>query len=271
MPIESKQYQWRPDDRYRQWNVSDDCFFPLADALQYRVENWHHPSPDEEDDKRPDYAEVLERRFYDSFDRPLEQDFQRFDVTRAIIWLMVHAPSAAVEVQQHLDDLRQCLDLDQCDRKPDEMVIALANAAWYLRQLATELNTRTPAIVQGAKNPIEPIAQSAKEWPPDDGWGFAPGIAAFKGKEFVVSGVLLHFLRRFAGARRPLSYDDLQELCPSGDAEQATVRRHLSMLRKRLREGLNLNSGFDPLLTSKGTPTTWTLAEQLRGPIVTEK
>ena len=143
MPVQPAQYQWRPDDHYQQWNVCDDCLFPLADALQYRVETWHRPPRDEEDDSRPDYGDILQGRFYEAFDRPLDHDLQRFDFARALIWLNLHAPSAAVEAQRRLDALRDALDPDKYGRDPDLLIVPLADTAWYFRQLAQEIRATT--------------------------------------------------------------------------------------------------------------------------------
>jgi hypothetical protein len=149
MPVQPAQYQWRPDDHYQQWNVCDDCLFPLADALQYRVETWHRPPRDEEDDSRPDYGEILQRRFHEAFDRPLDQDLQRFDFARALIWLQLHAPLSAAEAQRRLDALRDALDPDKYGRDPDLLIVPLADTAWYFRQLAQEISATQPPKDQG--------------------------------------------------------------------------------------------------------------------------
>ncbi len=87
--------------------------------IQYRVETWHRPPRDEEDDSRPDYGEILQRRFDEAFDRPLDHDLQRFDFARALIWLQLHAPLSAAEAQRQLDALRDALDPDKYGRDPD--------------------------------------------------------------------------------------------------------------------------------------------------------
>lgn len=142
MPLEPSQYRWRPDQTYREWSVSEDCLFPLADALQRRAETWHRPPPDEEDDSRPDFSEIRERRFYEAFDRPIEEDLRRFDFHRALMWLRVHAPWAVGKTKKRLRALRACLDPDKFERKKDAMVVELANTAWFLRQLGAELLPR---------------------------------------------------------------------------------------------------------------------------------
>ena len=143
MPIPPSQYQFRTGEEYQQWDICYDCLIPLADALQYRVETWQRPPKDEEDDSRSDYEEILKRRFYEAFGRPLDDDLKRFNFDRALIWLQLNAPSAAVETQRRLDALQDALDPNQCSRDPESTIVSLADTAWYFHQLAEQLQPIT--------------------------------------------------------------------------------------------------------------------------------
>lgn len=75
----------------------------------------------------------------------MDQDLQRVDFARALIWLYIRAPAAAAEAQRRLDALRDALDPDQYSRNPDTLVGLLTDTAWYLRQLAQELRSLAKA------------------------------------------------------------------------------------------------------------------------------
>jgi hypothetical protein len=133
----SSPYRWRPSDWYRHWHVCNDCLIPLADALQDRVEKWTHPPRDEEDDERPDYPEIWQRRFHDVFVRPLDSDLQQHDFERGIIWLSMHAPSLAREVQEKIGQLRASLTPpNHGSLNTDAAVVCLADASFFLQQAA---------------------------------------------------------------------------------------------------------------------------------------
>ena len=158
----SSPYRWRPSDTYRQWHVCDNCLIPLADALQDRVEKWQRPPRDEEDDERPDYAEIRKRRFHDVFFRPLDSDLQQHDFQRGMIWLSIHAPSVATAVQEKIGQLRAALTPpDYGSLDTDAAVVYLADVSFFLHQVAEGVRPLAGSTAADVENPPE-----AKPKPP---------------------------------------------------------------------------------------------------------
>jgi DNA-binding response OmpR family regulator len=106
----------------------------------------------------------------------------------------------------------------------------------------------------------EPGAQVAGcgpcAWPPDEGWAFRPGEAAFNGTRFKVAGKLHAILRELArvpGA--PVTGDRFKREVWGEDPdliEDGNLQGHVSQLRKKLRDALGLDRGFDPIPHADG-------------------
>lgn len=105
-----------------------------------------------------------------------------------------------------------------------------------------------------------------KDRPPDAGWKFVPGKAAYKGKEFYLAGLKQRLLKRFVEARNPLCLDDLRSLWVDGDVHDQTIRTTISQLRRKLRTVLELDRSFNPLpLVGRGRgESAWELTSRLR-------
>lgn len=144
----SSSYHWQPSEAYRQWNVCEDCLIPLGKVFQGRVKRWHHPPRDEEDDERPDYEDIRQQRFHDSFLRPLDSDLRQHDFNRAVLWLKIHAPAVAAEVEQRIDELRAALTPVEGSLNPDALIVHLADASYFLLRVAEELRPLADAEVK---------------------------------------------------------------------------------------------------------------------------
>lgn len=228
MAIPPAQYQWHPDELYRHWNICDSCLIPLAEALQCRVETWHRPPAAEEDDSRPDYEEVYQRRFYEAFDRPLDDHLRQVDFPRALIWLSLHAPSVVAKLQSRLDALREALDPADRLRNTDSLIVDLANTAWYFWQLAHELRplaesgkTQAAGLDLGKVDQVHAVRDATQNQIPGDA---PPSTIPLDGEEHPAEAV-----------RHPTVYSTSSNSFPpgsmpntadSGDRDGAHRERH---------------------------------------------
>src|SRR5581483_5874914 len=87
-------------------------------------------------------------------------------------------------------------------------------------------------------------------WPAATGWDFRAGEAAFDGCRFRLGGRLLAILRELAARRgEPVGGDRLKRAVWGDDpdlVDDGNLQGHVSILRKRLREALGLDAGFNP-------------------------
>jgi len=125
--------------------------------------------------------------------------------------------------------------------------------------------TDRPAVVKSHR--ADQRAREKADWPPDEGWQFRPGEAAFRGRKFAIrSAPIARLLERLATARRYLLMEDLKiaakGLDPAAnDPEDKTIRGYLSDLRAVLRAELGVAEPIPNRRTSAGT--AWSLADEL--------
>lgn len=98
-------------------------------------------------------------------------------------------------------------------------------------------------------------------WPPDLGWHFRPGEAAFLGKVFEISGRHHGVLEVLASSNSAVSsWTIIQGLDEDKELETKTIRGYISQVRAVLREAFNLAVDFDPIPNvDTGQRTAWKL------------
>jgi DNA-binding response OmpR family regulator len=100
-----------------------------------------------------------------------------------------------------------------------------------------------------------PEAAPAPGWPPTEGWAIRPGEAAFNGTRFALTGKLNAILRELAHAYgEPVTADRLKHAVWGEDpahVEDGNLQGHVSLLRKKLRDALNLGD-VNPIAHSDG-------------------
>jgi hypothetical protein len=103
--------------------------------------------------------------------------------------------------------------------------------------------------------------QSQPEWPPDSGWHFRPGEAAFNRVPFVAQGAQAKTLSVLVLAKGPVEWTKIAaEVSPDTDIDQKTVRGYVSHARKILRDTFKLDPNVDPLpCVEQGNRTAWKL------------
>jgi hypothetical protein len=104
--------------------------------------------------------------------------------------------------------------------------------------------------------------QPRAEWPPDDGWHFQPGGAAFNGKVFEIAGQSWKLLRMFAEKGQPVSWTEISEHLasdPNIQLEKENVKVHVSDLRTILRRHFDCGKS-DPIpRVDRGQQLAWRL------------
>jgi hypothetical protein len=100
------------------------------------------------------------------------------------------------------------------------------------------------------------------KWPPDDGWHFRPGEAAFRATVFEIVGQSWKLLRMLAENVRPVSWAEISEHLASDSntqLERENVRVHVKDLRKTLRLRFDCGTS-DPIpFVDRGAQLAWRL------------
>jgi hypothetical protein len=110
-----------------------------------------------------------------------------------------------------------------------------------------------------------PSPASSTAWPPDDGWHFRPGEAAFCGLTFNIMGRMASVLSTLANARGAArTWSELASGLDNSDVEMTTVRGYVSQLRTVLRQRFGI-SNADPIPSVErgGGSTAWRLNSDL--------
>lgn len=115
-----------------------DCLAKLANLIEDRKYAWNYPPAAEEDDERPDYPEIRERRFHFVFQRPLEEDLEAARFDRVRVWLQLNAPRVVDDVLQRIESLSSRIPLQWGDTEED-LITEMAEVAYYLMTVAKEL------------------------------------------------------------------------------------------------------------------------------------
>lgn len=88
-------------------------------------------------------------------------------------------------------------------------------------------------------------------WPPDEGWAFRPGEAALSGYRFKLKGIPLAILEELARASgAPVTVDKLKRAAwhdEPEDVEDGALQSHISFLRRKIRDLLEMERGIDPI------------------------
>lgn len=127
-------------------------------------------------------------------------------------------------------------------------------------ETALSLPTRAELMTPDATGPQEnaPALIDCRPavWPPEEGWAFRPGEAAFNGTRFKLGGKLLAILRELADrAGEPVTADRLKRIVWGEEpdmVEDGNLQGHISLLRKKLRDALGLDRGYDPIPHADG-------------------
>ena len=106
------------------------------------------------------------------------------------------------------------------------------------------------------------------EWPPNEGWNFREGQAAFRGVEFDIEGVQWRLLKALAKKPgTPVGKKVLGDaIADDGCTGEESLRTHLSRLRIRLRKVFKFKSSpkTDPVPNmERGKDGAWKLDEQV--------
>jgi len=109
-------------------------------------------------------------------------------------------------------------------------------------QAATEQSTHGDSTDPSSQNPTPP--PDSDEWPPNKGWHFRPGEAAFRGIAFKLTDTQWEILKLLSVSRRPVEKNRLLGIRDSG-IEESTLRSHISKIRKAIRGAFRLNG--DPI------------------------
>jgi hypothetical protein len=153
-------------------------------------------------------------------------------------------------------------DLDVLGKLAD----SLSCDADQIRPCASEEASAVP-VVQDEAPQTAVGAPDTEAWPPDDGWHFQPGRAAFHGVVFSISGKPHKLLQELARARRPLNRDELGDaISRDSNLEAGTIRGYLSDIRKILRSAFGLSEEQDPIPRIDSDPAAYRLNSDLLKP-----
>ena len=93
--------------------------------------------------------------------------------------------------------------------------------------------------------PASPTKQSRTN---EAQWAFEPGSVHYGDTRIPVTGIQRRLLERLAETRRPLLREDLEEAgWGDGEVEPGTLDKHLTELRKILREAFGLDQKKNPI------------------------
>jgi len=131
---------------------------------------WNHPAAKEEDDSRPDFEEIRRRRYYQVFDRPIDEDLRACGYEVTLNWLRVHHPNVVAELEKRIARLWKHFDKPRFVARPDDPpeVGYLAGLVSWQRFTHKEKNAILSALADTAfflfqlARFIEPVA-SAKQ------------------------------------------------------------------------------------------------------------
>ena len=119
--------------------------------------------------------------------------------------------------------------------------------------------------VARVSSPVNPSATPLKTgsvadaWPPDDGWHFREGEAAYVLKSFPIKGIPWKLLRMLATANSPVPQNTLLG-CLGENVEISSLRPQLTLLRKSLRKAFGLKGKCDPIPNQdRGALAAWKL------------
>jgi hypothetical protein len=107
--------------------------------------------------------------------------------------------------------------------------------------------------------------ESPETWPPDAGWHFRPGEAAYFGVVIPITGKLWGVLKALADARgAALTWCELSDaISPDTTPEPQAIRGYVSRVRAALRHAFGLDSSIDPVPNVEwGDRTSWRLDSQ---------
>lgn len=127
-----------------------------------------------------------------------------------------------------------------------------------------------PAVVPtvvGEKVETSPIADA---WPPDDGWHFRPGEAAFQKVIFSLRGKPWAVLKCLAEARNSArTWTELADAAsPDTNPIKTTIRGYVANARKALKTAFRLSESHDPIPNvESGERTAWRLNIAVLRPI----
>lgn len=153
----------------------------------------------------------------------------------------------------------------------------LVDASWVLMSAAARLDnpgdgfgpltTSSLALVESSLRQEYArvcAAKPSRELADPDGWDFSPGVVRYTGAEIPVSGIPRRLLEALAMSTRPLTRAELVDSGWPGDQEQMeanTLDKHLSDLRRILRESLGLPEKANPVpCAGRGRDAAWKLA-----------
>lgn len=113
----------------------------------------------------------------------------------------------------------------------------------------------------------EPPGPDANKWPPDAGWCFHEGEAAFRRVAFPIQGVPWRLLKKLAEKTgTPVSEATLVDAMngDDGNAGEGSLRSQLTRTRDILRAAFGMSSDLDPLPNvERGRDAAWKLDEKV--------
>ena len=126
------------------------------------------------------------------------------------------------------------------------------------RQSAARLTGRRVTRIvltldDGTKWKIDLPRSCEGQWPPAEGWGVRGGKGSFNGTVFNLAGKSLAIYRVLVDAGEGgITFDELnQSVWEEYPAEAKTVDNAMTILRKALRDALDLNDSFDPIRSER--------------------
>lgn len=157
---------------------------------------------------------------------------------------MTPAPDNVRPIDQFLADAVQAHSLRTQGKRAKRMTVVYEDDTMSI----------LPLFPEATVSRTEPAAD--RLWPPDEGWAFRPGEAAFNGTRFKCAGKLLAMLRELARAPgEPVIADRLKREVWGEEPElieDGNLQGHISQLRKKLRDALGLERDFDPIPHTDG-------------------
>lgn len=157
----------------------------------------------------------------------------------------------------------------QPNKGPRYIYLALGSdvcsvSAVRLGRLAAEIESKLHAPAPGVL-PVRAAGQSLLPWPPDAGWHYRVGEAAFEHLPFRLTPLPMKLLQKLQAARSPVQRSVLENhLWPNGPVDDpSTLRAHIAALRAILRSRFKLGTQHDPVPLVTRAPQAWQLQEDL--------
>lgn len=116
------------------------------------------------------------------------------------------------------------------------------------------------------QSPVESVGTESHTRPPDDGWHFPPGEAAFCGVIFQITGKQRGVLKALADARGAArTWSELADKLSNPDLELKTITGYVSRTRTILRNAFSLDGIDDPIPNAEWgeNKTAWKLDSEL--------